>query len=68
MKLPSVDSLVTATHTPDGIKGNINPPFLGGPVELPDALTRQEPVKGAGINEIMLEIIVLHMKNHCISP
>jgi hypothetical protein len=57
-----------ATHTPDEIKGNIDPLLLGRAVKMPDALACKEPVKGASINKIIVEIVILHMNNHFISP
>jgi hypothetical protein len=57
-----------ATHTPDGIKENINPPLLGRPEELPDALSCKKPIKCGSIDIVIVEIFILHMKNHFIPP
>ena len=68
MKLSSVESRIMATSTPDGAEGNIDPLPLGWPEELPDALSCKKPIKGTSIDIIIVEIFILHMKNHFIPP
>ena len=68
MKLSSVESRIMATSTPDGAVGNIDPPPLGRPEELPDALSCKKPIKCGSIDIVIVEIFILHMKNHFIPP
>ena len=52
----------------NGIKRNIVPPLLGWTVELPDALALKKSVEVESIDIVIVEIFVLHMKNHFIPP
>ena len=67
MKLSSVGSRIITTHPSNGITVHIDHPFLGWTVEPMETLVCKEPIKVMSINIVILEILVLHMKNHFIT-
>ncbi|MBP1748484.1 MAG: hypothetical protein H6Q52_1023 [Deltaproteobacteria bacterium] len=63
----SVGSNILTANPTNGIKitQNIDPSSLGWAVEKSKLFICKEPLKGAGVDIFIVEIFILHMKNHC---
>ena len=64
MKLSSIGSRIIATLSSNGATVHTDPTFLGWTAEPMETLVCKKLIKGASIDKVILEIPVLHMKNH----
>lgn len=66
LRLSPVWPWIMAANPSDGVMVDIDPSFLGWPVELFQGFAQKQPVKCGTINKTITFVLILYMKKHII--